>query len=380
MDGTPSHAGLALPIRASRGWIVLFVLLLAITFDTLSPDRGTGDRVIWYATAVVVTVSGVFSLLLHGYAHAVAARRIGGSVSGFYPALFGAVPDEAYQPKSPRDDALVATAGPAVSLLLSILFAVAWLLLPDRSSTPGAIVGSIAVINLVIGVGNLLPGFPLDGGRIFRSFIWFLTDDIVMGTRFAAAFGHIIAVTALVCGVLLFTLGETFSVWGAWLLLAFWAINRAGREGYDHTLWRATTSDLTVFDVGLSNSRRIDADRSIDSAIDDLLATINEGPMLVTEAGDVLGLVSLAQIRKVPRAIWPDRAIRDVTVALADTPTFPHDAPVTDLLAAFDNGAALVAVSTHGRITGAVDQTIVETRIRRRMTEVQAERRRRLRR
>jgi Zn-dependent protease len=371
---------LNLPIRASRGWTVVFVLLLGITFDTLAPARGSEGRITWYATATIIAVAGIVSLLVHEYSHSLAARRIGASINGIYPALFGAIPDEAYQPDSPRDDALVAGFGPFVSVVLGLLAGVGWLLLPDRSSIAGDILGGVALTNLVLAVGNLLPGFPLDGGRIFRAFIWFLTDDIVIGTRFAAAFGQVIAILALVCGLLMFSLGETYSVWGAWLLFAFWSINRAGRDGYIRTLWRETTTNLTIFDAGLSNSRRIAADRSIDSAIDDLLATIHEGPMLVTDAGDVLGIVSLAQIRKVPRAIWPDRVVRDVTVPLTGIPVVRHDAPVTELLAALDQADSLVAISTHDRISGAVDRATAQARVRARMSEEQTERRRRLRR
>lgn len=373
---------MGLPIRAGRGWIVLVVLLLGITFDTLAPGRGADGRVTWYATAVVITVLAILSLLIHDYAHALAARSIGASIGASHPALFGAIPDEAYQPRSPREDALVAGAGSAISLALGLVAGIGWLLLPDRTNFGGNVIGGFAVANLILAVGNLLPGFPLDGGRMFRSFIWFLTDDIVVGTRFAAAFGQVIAAVALICGLLLFSLGETFSVWGAWLLLAFWTINRAGREGYTRTLWRETTSNLTIFDAGLSNSRRIDADRSIDSAIDDLLSTIHEGPMLVLDNGSVLGIVSLAQIRKVPRSIWSERAVRDVTVPLTGVPVIAHDAPVTDLLAALEliDDHDLVAVSTHGRISGAVDRATAQSRIRARMSEEQTERRRRMRR
>ena len=362
--------------------MILVVLLLGITLDTLAPGRGSDGRIAWYATAMTITVLAIGSLLIHDYAHASAARRIGARVDGVFPALFGGIPDEAYQPASPRDDALVASAGPIASFILTLLAGTVWLVLPDRSTTFGNIVGGVTIANLVLTLGNLLPGFPLDGGRMFRAFIWFLTDDIVVGTRFAAAFGQIIAIVALICGLFMFAIGETLSVWGAWLVLAFWTINRSGRDGYVRTLWRETTSNLTIFDAGLSNSRRIDAERSIDSALDDLLATIHEGPMLVMDQSDVLGIVSLAQIRKVPRSIWAERVVRDVTVPLTGVPVVPHDAPVTDLLTALDEveSQALVAISTHGRISGAVDRATAQARVRVRMSEEQTERRRRVRR
>lgn len=237
--------------------------------------------------------------------------------------------------------------------------------------------GTIALINLALGVGNLLPGFPLDGGRVFRAFVWYLTDDLIVATRWSATYGNVIAVAGLVSGLFLFSLGRELSVWGSWAVLAFWTINRAGAEGFQRTLWRESLKQLTVFDAGLSNSRRVRAGRTIDDALDDLLATTNEGPLLVESDAGVTGFVSLEQIRRVPRAIWTERTIADVVQPLGAQPRIAHDAPANallDLLRADPD--AVVLIETRGRLTGAIDQRTATRRLREHVRDTRSIRRR----
>jgi Zn-dependent protease len=347
------------------------IVLVTISVDSLRPASGD---LLWYAASAVVVAGTLLSLTLHELSHVFMARRTGGAVLAVEPPLFGALSDDAYRPHDPRAEAIVASAGPLASLALAGLCAIAWRWwLPDGSLAAGA-VGVLALANLIVGVANALPGYPLDGGRVFRAFVWFLTDDLITGTRMAAAYGQAIALSCLILGALLLSLGDPLSVWGAWALVAFWAINRAGREGFIRTIWRETSKGLTIDDVGLSNSRRVDANRSIDDAIDEILQGIADGPILVRDGDAILGIVTLDQIRRVPRAIWPDRQIRDVTSSIEDLPRVQYDAELIELAEQFErSGSQVLIVETRGKITGALDKEHAIRRARERVRAIRIE-------
>ena len=364
---------LGVPIRVSRGWIVMAAILAAITVDALRP---AGIRWSWFVAALMVTIGALASLLMHEAAHIVAARRVGGRVMAIEPAMFGALSDDAYLPRDPRSEAWVAGAGPLASLLVSAVFATAWYWgFPDDSLAAGA-AGFLALINLVIFAGNAMPGFPLDGGRIFRAFVWYLTDDLITGTRMAAAYGQAIVLAGFILGAVLLATGDAASVWGAWGLMAVWSINRAGREGYFRTVWRETSRDVTIDDVGLGNSRRIDANRSIDDAIDEILLIIGEGPILVRDGDAIIGIVTLDQIRKIPRTIWPERHVRDITIPIDAAPRIQYDAQLVELAELFEQtGSDLIIVETRGKTTGVLERRVALQRARTRVRTIRAQQR-----
>jgi hypothetical protein len=291
--------------------------------------------------------------------------------------MFGALSDDAYLPRNPRSEAWVAGSGPLTSLLLALACAAVWRWAFPDESLAGVAAVFLALFNLILFAGNAMPGFPLDGGRIFRAFVWYLTDDLITGTKIAAAYGQAIAIVAFVLGVVLLAVGDTISVWGAWGLIAVWAINRAGREGFIRTVWRETSRGLTIDDVGLGNTRRINADRSIDDAIDDILQSIGDGPILVRDGDSVIGVITLDQIRRVPRAIWPERSVRDVTLPIDDLPRLQYDDQLVDMAAQFEQtGAQLLVVETRGKITGILERDTAIRRARARVRSIRIEQRR----
>jgi hypothetical protein len=194
----------------------------------------------------------------------------------------------------------------------------------------------------------------------------------------AAAYGQAISLFCFILGALLLSLGDALSVWGAWGLIAVWSIHRAGREGYLRTVWRETSRDLTIDDVGLGNSRRIDADRTIDEAIDDILQGTSEGPILVRDGGEVIGVVTIQQLRKIPRSIWPERQIRDITLSVENAPRIQYDAQLVDLAQLFeDSNSDLVLVETRGKITGALERHVAIPRARERVRSIRMRQRKR---
>lgn len=375
------HAHIAgISVRFERLWLIVVGVLVAITASSFAPvESAQLDVLIWYAAAGAAVIACVASLFMHELAHVWAATKLGDRIGRMDPSMFGGLTDDSYHPHNPRSDALVASAGPLISFAVSGALGAVWLLVRGSGDTLPLMIAVVALANLTLGVTNLLPAFPLDGGRILRAFVWYLTDDLSTGARIVSLYGSFIALMGLITGGVLVALGNPLSVWGAWMVLCFWAIHREGRAGSARTMLREASREMTIDEAGLANSSRVQANRSIDDAIDDLLTGSVDGPLLVAdEQREIIGIVSLGQLRQIPREQWPTRFVREVCSGLESMPRIGSDETILALLQMFDvTDAELILIVTRGRITGAVDPHATYERVRRRLAEERRERRRR---
>jgi len=342
-----------MPLRASRGWVVIAVVLAGISVDLLAPDD-TG-RLRPYLLTALIAAGSLASLVLHDLAHDLVARRRGARVLAIVLSSFGALTDEAYPPENPADDARVAAGGPAASAAVAVALGAGWWLAPDASFAAD-LLGTLATINGALALLTLLPGYPMDGGRILRAFLWYVSDDLIMATKAVALYGQIIGFGIILAGLLTLALGGAWSAAAAWLLFAYWAISQTAREGFARTLIREGGRRVTADEAGLAVSRRVAADRTIDAALDEILQSISSGPILVQRDGEVVGLVTLRDIQRVPRSEWDVYTVGDVASPLDGIPRTTHDAALVDILDLVDASAGHVALIVAGeRIVGAVD-------------------------
>jgi Zn-dependent protease len=360
----PSVTLAGVSVGAGLGWLAVVVTLTLITIDTLTSSSRQSDP-LWYLGLAGIVAVAVGSFVAHDMAHVLVARACGTAVRSVDLTSFGALSDQTFEPPDPRRDAWVSASGPVANIVIGAIFGMLWLAVRGSASDVEVALGWIAAINLVFGVISLMPGYPLDGGRVFRSFVWYLSDNIVVGTRMASFYGQFITVAGVVAGGLLLSLGQGFSVLGAWVLLIVWTLSRVGRDGLWHILWRETSRNLTIDDLGLATSRRLDAERTIDDALDDILQASSDGPVLVVEGHEIVGIVSMDQIRRVPRAIWTERVLRDVAVPVEGAAVIAHDASVAELLTCLAGSESdLVLVDMRGRITGVVNHDVATRRMR----------------
>lgn len=364
-----------IPVRISRGWAALVIALALISADVAAPE---GSRHVQpYVLGAMVLVGAVASLILHDLAHDLVSRRRGARLHAIVLASFGALTDEAYPPERPEDDTRVAVAGPLASALLGLIFGFGWWLAPAASAVDD-VLGTLALVNAVLAVLTLLPGYPMDGGRVLRAFIWYLTDDLIAATKAVALYGQIIGFGVILAGLLILAVGGTWSVAAAWLLLAYWSVSQIAREGFIRTLIREGGRRVTADEAGLTTSRRIAADRTIDAALDEILQSLTTGPLLVQHDGHVVGIVSLQEIQRVPRVRWDVVTVGDVAAPLDDIPRTDAGAALVDILDLVDASSGDVALIVAGdRIVGAADRKLIYARIRAylRMSRVDIKRR-----
>jgi Zn-dependent protease len=353
-------------IRATLAWLIVAVLLLGVSISVSTSaylsNRELGSQI---AMLAIVIVGVGASLALHEAAHILLARRMGGRVEALSPQLAGALPDTIYEADNPASEVKVAIAGPLASSALGGLLGALWWLLGTMGN--GALadaVGLVCLANLGLAALSLMPGYPFDGGRVARGFFWYLTDDLMTATKIVGYMGYFIIMGVMTIGVLLVVSGGTLSVWGVWVLMTAFMVNRSVGAGISHIYWSVNSRRLRVDDLFVGGTRRIQSTILIDDAIERLLEGYQDGPMLVFDGEEAAGLVDLSAIRPVPRRLWTERTVGDVMRPIEGLESTVSSASLSTLVELLPPDAARIALITRdGKVIGATDRRDVVRRL-----------------
>ncbi|MFQ5878743.1 MAG: site-2 protease family protein, partial [Dehalococcoidia bacterium] len=237
-------------VGAHWSWFLVFFLLswsLATTlFRDSFPEWTAAQR--WLA-GVITTGLFFASVLLHELSHSLVARRLGLPVSSITLFIFGGVSNLTREPDTPRDEFVIAIVGPGTSFLLAAAFALVWAATRGVSEPVALVSGYLAFINGVLGVFNMVPGFPLDGGRVFRSIVWARNRDLLRATRIASGVGVVVAYGLVVAGIaMVFTVAL---ISGIWLVFIGWFLKNASESSYQQLLVRDALQGVPI--TGVTN-------------------------------------------------------------------------------------------------------------------------------
>ena len=292
-------------IRVHWSWVIIFWLItwaVQGVFTEFVDHWSDGQRI-----AAGFVASGLFfvSILLHELSHALVAQRYGIRVPSITLFVFGGVAALADESKSAREEFVVAIAGPAMSFVLSGLFAVAWLLL--RGEDVSVVPGYLSLINLALGVFNLLPGFPLDGGRVFRAVVWGATDSRLRATRIASRVGAWIAYLMIAFGVVQLAFGN---FGGAWYVLIGLFLRSAASGSEQTLLVEMAMGEVVVREVMRPPPAPVSRASTLQDLVDTRVLTSGERAYLVEGAdGAVVGIITTSDVTKVPRERWPEEYV-----------------------------------------------------------------------
>lgn len=349
-------------------FIVLFVIagLLATDFfgRTLPNLSFAARSVAGLATAILF----FGSVLLHEISHSLVAIRSGLRISGITLFLFGGVSKMSEEPKSPGVEFRMAIAGPAMSVLLALVFlALAGLARLTPSGYVLTVVFSwLAWMNGMLAVFNLLPGFPLDGGRVLRAGIWGATHDLTGATRVASVFGQGLGFLLMVGGILLFIVRHDLS--GLWPALIGWFLVQAAQSSYRQLVLRQSLLGLPVSAIMTQQVEWVPADATLDQVVHEYVMRHNHPAFPVLDGPRLVGLLSLSQIRDVPRERWPWVTAREVIPPLAEAQTISPQADAWDaLMRMTSSNSGRLLVTEEGALRGIISRTDIMHLIRRRM-------------
>jgi Zn-dependent protease/CBS domain-containing protein len=348
-------------IRVGANWSVLAIVALLVLSlaGTAFPSQFPGlDPAAYLAAAAAAALLFLASLLAHELAHAVVARRAGLRVEGITFWLFGGVARLAGDAPTAGTDLRIAAVGPLVSLALGGLFgaATAGLRAVDAPAITAGATRWLALINVSLGLFNLLPGAPLDGGRVLRAVVWWRTGDRYRATRTAARAGRLLGMVLIGLGVLQFLTG---GLGGLWLAFVGWFLVGAARAEEQSAVMRGALTGVRVGEVMTPDPVTAPAGMTVRQFLDDWLPRTRFSSLpIVNPAGRVDGLVTLRRIREVPPAQWATTRIADIACPPGEILTAAPGDPLLGLLEALPgcaDGRALVI--DRGRLVGIVSPT-----------------------
>jgi Zn-dependent protease/CBS domain-containing protein len=352
-------------IHVGLNWSLLVVAaLIAWSLATsLLPSASPGQASGAYWTAGLVSAF-VFlaSLLAHELAHSVVAMRRGVKVEGITLWLFGGVSRFSSDTASPGAQALITFVGPLTSLVLGVLFYLV-AVVAGGGAHPGLLSATLAwlgYINISLGVFNLVPAFPLDGGRLLQSLIWLRTGDRLRATRIAARIGMLFAYLLIAYGLATFIFAGSL-IGGVWSVFLGWFLLSAARSEETGGLIRQALSGMTVAQVMTPNPVQAPDDISVEDALHGyILASRHSTFPTHDAAGRLSGLLTLTALKNVAPAARPTTLIKEIICPLDKVSTAGSADPITNLLAVSDGcseGRTLVVDG--GRLVGIISPSDV---------------------
>jgi Zn-dependent protease len=316
-------------IRIDWSWLVIFTLItwnLGTAFGQSHADWSTALR---WGMAVSAAILFFVSVLAHEIAHSLVARARGIPVRSITLHLFGGVSNIQREPDSPQAEFFMAILGPITSLVIG--GALLWIVslniglagngtldieeMMSQMNPLITILSWLGSVNVTVGLFNLIPGFPLDGGRVLRSILWAVTDDLRRATRWASWAGQgiawmmILAGIAMVFGVRIPILGTGFAN-GLWLSFIGWFLHTASAQSYQRIVVRDILGGVPVARMMRANPPMCSPECTISNLVHEHIMRSDDQSFPVVEGGRFIGLVTLDDVRQVPRADWDTTTVR----------------------------------------------------------------------
>jgi Zn-dependent protease/CBS domain-containing protein len=363
-----------IPVRIDYRWFVVFTLsawLIAGNLNTVPLELGTMrlppvNLLTAWTLAILATLGLFLSVLGHELAHALLAKTEGIEIEEIVLHPFGGLARLRSQPENPQAEFRIAIAGPAASFLFAVISFVCATLVSFAGYQPVvAVFFLIAAGNLLLAIFNLLPGYPLDGGRVLRALLWRRSGDLAQATRLAGICGVLVAGTLIIFGLYM-AIAPSFRAYfmGLWsVLVGLFLLGPAvSVVRQSNNLRKAIVSDA------MSPPFALEPDLLISRFIDEILPLHRQTAFPVALQGHLYGIVSLQDLKSVPRESWRSKRARDVMRPIAPSLFVP---PTTSLSQAQDlmktNGVgSLAVVDPKGELIGFLQSGTLRPRKKRR--------------
>ena len=345
-----------IPIGINYTWFIIFALVTISLATGYFPSRyDDWGSVTYIAVGALTSVLFFLSVLIHELAHSLVALAWRIPVKSITLFIFGGVANIGREPERPLAEFLIAIAGPISSMVLALGFGILWLAGQVFEFTPLAGLGLyLATVNLWLALFNMIPGFPLDGGRVFRSVVWALSGDMNRATRWASNTGRVVAVLMIIGGGILFLMGNWSS--GLWLAFIGWFLDNAASQSAQQVWIREALKGYTAGDFS-SDCRTIDGNTPVDWVVRDHVLPRAENCFVVTDGIQPQGIATLAQIKQVPQQKWGWTPVNQIMTPLSQLkPVRPADAAYSVLQRMVSEGQSLLPVVDGSRLVGLVRQ------------------------
>ncbi|KQB96465.1 peptidase M50 [Loktanella sp. 1ANDIMAR09] len=320
-------------IKLDPSWFLIAALITWTLATQYFPLTLPGLADTSYVFLAVFAMLGFFtSLLLHELAHSVVARSYGVQIKGITLFLFGGVAELETEVPSAKVEFRVAIAGPAMSIVLGVLF---WMLAGVSQAvmiSPAlpSVLTYLGTVNIVIAVFNMLPAFPMDGGRVLRAYLWARHGDLLSATRTAATSGKILAYGLIALGAYTVFLGAAPS--GLWYVLIGFFVLAAARSAYQNQLMQSTFEGKTVSAVMIRDPITVSPDLTLSEFVNQVMLKYRVSFVPVVADGVLIGQIDKDVLSAIDRDHWTSTRVGDVFAGLDVAVTIPSDMAVRALL------------------------------------------------
>jgi Zn-dependent protease/predicted transcriptional regulator len=341
-------------VRADWSLFIIFAIVAlslgAQVFPAWHPDWSTGLQ--WFV-AIVAAIAFFASIWAHEMSHALVGRWQGIPISRITLFLFGGMAHMEDQPPTPRSELLMAIVGPVTSIVIGAASIwIAWALagpealalMTEQPVVALSYLGPVETIllwlgpiNLLLGVFNLVPGFPLDGGRVFRAVVWSVTGDIKKATLWASTGGRIVAVALMAMGVAM-ALGVRLPIFGTglfaglWLVLIGWFLHKAAQASFTQLLVREALAGVRVMDVMRRRVDTVSPDTSLAEFVEQHVMQSDQETFPVVHDGEMVGVLDVRDTMQRPAETWPTTPVRAIMRSLDAVPTVTPQSNVEEAM------------------------------------------------
>jgi Zn-dependent protease/CBS domain-containing protein len=352
-----------IPIGLDYSWFVIFALLTWMLADNYYPaEFKDWPPLLYWFMGAVTAITLFVSVLLHELGHSVVALRYGIPVRSITLFLFGGVAQIGAEPPSAIVEFLIAIAGPLVSLFLAVIFSTVQPLVAGMEPLLG-LAKYLAYINTALFLFNLIPGYPLDGGRVFRAVVWAITGNLRRATLIAANVGRFVAFLLIFAGVWQMLRGNFGG--GLWLAFIGWFLDNAASAQVHQIMYRGLLAGHKVSQAMSTHSATVPADLTLQELVDEHILGSGQRCFLVDRGGDAVGLMTLQRIRGVPRAEWATTSVAQVMLPVEQSKRIDSDTELWPALQQMDrDGVNQLPVTRDRHVIGMLSREDVITFLR----------------
>jgi len=347
-----------IPVHINYSWFIVLGLVIYTLaqgyFPTTNPEQGAA---VHWLMAVIAAILLFASLLAHELSHSVVAKRNQLSIRGITLFIFGGVAHMEEEPPTPAVEFKMAVAGPLMSFFISLLFfglTQAFYLL-GFPRTVISITNYLFILNLFVGIFNLTPGFPLDGGRILRAALWQYYKDMRKATAIASGFGKAFAYFLMALGFLSLFTGSIIS--GVWFIFIGLFLQEAADMSYRQVIMKKILSGIRVENIMTKNLVTVPADIPLNQLVDEYFFKHRYTSFPVIEDDTLLGLITLHDVKEIPRERWAETSAKETMTALGSELVIDKKADIMEALSKMAaTGFGRLLVIEDSKLIGIVSQ------------------------
>jgi Zn-dependent protease len=311
--GIPIGKAFGIQLRLHYSWFFIFALvtwiLAAAYYPSVYPSWSLSARI---AAGLITSVLFFASVLVHELMHSIVSQRQGIPVQSITLFIFGGVSQITSEPKQPADEFRMAIVGPLASLVIGGILLGVYYQWRNVDTFAVQFVTAIAYwlgyINLLLGAFNLIPGFPLDGGRVLRSLIWWRSHNLTSATKIASNAGRVVGFIFIFVGIYFIFTGNWFN--GIWLALIGWFLESAAVGSYQQLLMQEMLKGHVASEVMSSDCVVVPPDMTIDHLVNGNILTSGRRCFPVGSGSEIMGLMTLHNVKEVPREQWTTETVQ----------------------------------------------------------------------